>query len=567
MASSSDTNSRAKPALRQRSARIAPAVVAAAVYFFGAHSSASEIHVTENQNEIDPFLALSPPLNNDLNETSDAMIDRIGAAWRSRTRHRRRLRSADEVVPPSVMDAIQRKLAEISSLGLQPSSSNSTTPVTTPSSTGTIIKVPLHEKSGTHHLVMYVGEPPQARTLIVDTGSRLTAWLCDGCDNCGSRSKHAHSNYKLHKSSTAIVHTCDNPAQPSFKCEWMDVSECKRPEHNLLMPVGKKTKALSANSTAIADSKQCIIRQRYTEGSSWTATETNDLVALETIDGTIDDDVLRTTVAMTFGCQTHVHELFRNQYADGILGMEWTNKSIVHALYTQGVISSRSFAMCLTTTAGVISFGGPNIERHLSTIQSKKKASGAAKNVTSVERLLQQHEHHFEGEAVPDASTGGMVYTPARQRFPAMFGEENKLKNLPRNETQHLGGWYAVDIVEVWFNNEVLVIPPNSSLVQSFNDGRGTILDSGTTDTYIPYAVHDAFGTAWQAMTGVPYSEPKHFYTYEDFLKLPTIHFVLAGNVTISVEPYQYMELLPEERHPWEKKKELTLRIYVSYPS
>ena len=38
------------------------------------------------------------------------------------------------------------------------------------------ITVPLYAHSGTHHVYLYIGSPPQRQTLIVDTGSRAMAW-------------------------------------------------------------------------------------------------------------------------------------------------------------------------------------------------------------------------------------------------------------------------------------------------------------------------------------------------------------------------------------------------------
>ena len=39
---------------------------------------------------------------------------------------------------------------------------------------------------GYYYVDIYVGTPPVKQTVIVDTGSTLTAFPCTGCINCGS---------------------------------------------------------------------------------------------------------------------------------------------------------------------------------------------------------------------------------------------------------------------------------------------------------------------------------------------------------------------------------------------
>jgi hypothetical protein len=44
---------------------------------------------------------------------------------------------------------------------------------------------PLSQGYGTHYATVYVGTPPQRKSVIVDTGSHYTAFPCAGCTNCG----------------------------------------------------------------------------------------------------------------------------------------------------------------------------------------------------------------------------------------------------------------------------------------------------------------------------------------------------------------------------------------------
>ena len=112
---------------------------------------------------------------------------------------------------------------------------------------------PLHEKSGTQHVHVWIGEPPARQTLIIDTGSRFSATACEGCKDCG-----VHANrYLPRESSTRISHQCDVkgtnlPNKALLGCRMAD--RCFR--------------------------NACQIVQQYTEGSTWTAVEVNDIVAL-----------------------------------------------------------------------------------------------------------------------------------------------------------------------------------------------------------------------------------------------------------------------------------------------
>lgn len=44
---------------------------------------------------------------------------------------------------------------------------------------------PVHQGYGTHFATMWVGTPPQRKSVIIDTGSHYTAFPCKGCTNCG----------------------------------------------------------------------------------------------------------------------------------------------------------------------------------------------------------------------------------------------------------------------------------------------------------------------------------------------------------------------------------------------
>lgn len=98
-----------------------------------------------------------------------------------------------------------------------------------------VVTVPLHATTGTHHVYMSIGSPPQRQTLIVDTGSRLLAFPCHPCHGCG---RHASKFYSHDISTTAVIPKCGSCYLSGSKCSEF--------------------------------SNHCVVTQKYTEGSSWT---------------------------------------------------------------------------------------------------------------------------------------------------------------------------------------------------------------------------------------------------------------------------------------------------------
>jgi hypothetical protein len=436
--------------------------------------------------------------------------------------------------------------------------------------------LPLHAVSGTHHVNVNVGEPVSRRTLIVDTGSRLTAWVCTECHNCGN---HANIPYSIAKSNTAVINTCGD-------CDWEDTSEqaCRatQPSHRL------HTAKIAAREAL--QKTRCSMRQKYTEGSSWTAVEVNDIVLLpvhnhrqsphqqshgltagiavknntkavtvtapifipddDTVIDAWQEDIIETAIPFTFGCQDKVHDMFRTQYADGIMGLEATKKSIMHQLYTAGRLLSPIFSLCLTPDSGYIGFGGA---------------------VTTTNKI---NNHSMD----PSAAT---ALEP--MRFTPLISETGKKK------------WYAVQVVEFYIirpvndnaphitnttnnpNERVTVAARGSMEARSFSDAKGTILDSGTTDTYLPQDISHAFEPAWKKLTGHSYHNNAVKYTHDEFLNLPNFVLVMDNDVTLVVPAVHYMEGLPEHYQrdhsdglpavAWPATLSLSNRIYIDEPA
>jgi len=135
---------------------------------------------------------------------------------------------------------------------------------------------------------------------------------------------------------------------------------------------------------------------------------------------------------------------------------------------------------------------------------------------------------------------------------------------------------YSVVVQSIYLNNEEI-----KNGVSGFNTGRGTIIDSGTTDTYLPKDLGYAFWKAWLRVTGMNYSNTRQEFTYSEFQTLPDITIVMQGGARWVLRPEYYFE--PAEpfqsnlrTNPsqakaattkWTGKRGFTNRVYFDEPT
>mmetsp|Transcript_37804 Transcript_37804/g.43186 ORF Transcript_37804/g.43186 Transcript_37804/m.43186 type:complete len:279 (-) Transcript_37804:9-845(-) len=192
----------------------------------------------------------------------------------------------------------------------------------------------LYQGYGTHYVDLWIGTPSQRQTVIVDTGSSITALPCNDCSDCGADEFHTDGLYNEDRSSSFKVVT---------KCE-----DC----------------ALDGScDTTSYDTPRCIKQNSYAEGSGWMAHEVIDRVCLggpshesaplDDSDNLPTDGIFR----LQFGCQTHLTGLFLTQLADGIMGMDKSDaddtksKSFWKQAFVQNAIDRKAFSLCFGSGA------------------------------------------------------------------------------------------------------------------------------------------------------------------------------------------------------------------------
>eukprot|EP00979_Chaetoceros_neogracilis_P009695 scaffold2192_cov268-Chaetoceros_neogracile.AAC.97 len=262
------------------------------------------------------------------------------------------------------------------------------------------------------------------------------------------------------------------------------------------------------------DEKSCPFYQAYTEGSSIKGFEVEDLVWFGTDNFEQSIKVhMQTAIPFSFGCETHEKGIIASQYADGIMGMTslW-HDTAVDVMYREGVIPHRAFSLCFTPQGGTLSLGG-----------------------TALSHL---HSEQMATEPITSST------------------------------------FYSVEVIACMVGDVELKGGSENFIANAFNAGKGTLIDSGTTDTYITHIIEPAFVKAWEDITSSRYHNKRQKLTWSQFKILPDITIVLSSGYKWVIEPHSYMEQIlvkggppfVDTRSTWNGNVIFVNRLYVDEP-
>lgn len=231
-------------------------------------------------------------------------------------------------------------------------------------------------------------------------------------------------------------------------------------------------------------------------------------------------------VPMTFGCQSHESGLIATQFADGIMGLSYKEDTIISKMYQDGLIANHAFSLCLTKTDGILSFGGTS--------------------------LLYHHDNDDETERSKH------IYNDDDRNSPRHL---EKMKMVPLVQSH---GYYTIHIKD--FQVGGISLKTKEQIMTIFNDGKGTIIDSGTSDTYLPAAINAEFQNVWTKLTNSNHNNNLATYTYADFQRLPNITLELEGDHQWTIQPVQYMEATDASSWIERNSRLFHNRLYVDEP-
>lgn len=221
-------------------------------------------------------------------------------------------------------------------------------------------------------------------------------------------------------------------------------------------------------------SSNCEIAQSYSEGSSWTAYRVRDKLWVGGIKPSLAPGADAYAMDFEFGCQTSEKGLFVTQLADGIMGMSNGADTLPAQLLANKVTQSRIFALCFRIGGGIMTLGGVDARIH-----TKKNVAYAA--------------------LVDTANTG----------------------------------WFGVNVRNVYLRpagSASGALEPIAPNVAYLLGKPSAVVDSGTTDTYLPASVAAQFAAALKKVTdGLDFKAKEWKLTKAQLSQLPSIVFRLQA--------------------------------------
>ena len=192
-----------------------------------------------------------------------------------------------------------------------------------------------------YYTTLYIGPERTKQTYVIDTGSSIMSSPCSPCKDC---SQHKH-NYYGNLTKKAKHLKCDNKI-----CKMLPATNCKY----------QKDKD--------ENKKSCSYDVEANAGDGIKGYYLNNIVYFE-VDKNLSTPYHRQvyrSYALPIGCTTGEYGKYKELNTDGIMGVNYNEKSFIDLLFNLKIISRNIFTLCFGLRGGYMSLGEIDTTYHKS---------------------------------------------------------------------------------------------------------------------------------------------------------------------------------------------------------
>ena len=197
-----------------------------------------------------------------------------------------------------------------------------------------------------YYTTLYIGPNRIKQTYVIDTGSSIMSSPCAECKDCGPQKRnYFYEINKMTKKNKPLK--CDSKI-----CKMVPATNCKY----------KKDKD--------ENKKSCSYDVKSNAGDGMKGYYLNDIVYFEE-DHNLTNPLHRQfyrSYAMPIGCTTGEYGKYKELNADGIMGVNNNEKSMISLLYNLKIINRDIFSLCFGLRGGYMSLGEIDTTYHKSKV-------------------------------------------------------------------------------------------------------------------------------------------------------------------------------------------------------